>query len=725
MNRSKLMLAAGCAAASLLASQAQAADPASTAVDEVVVTASKRSELLKDVPSSVTAVTTQTFQTLGAAKLEDLSVRIPGLTVSNVSMAQGSTQLTIRGITTGLGGNPTVGVYIDDSPFGGSGIFGGYTIPNLDPQDLARIEVLRGPQGTLYGAGSLGGLLKYVTAAPDPSHFFGRVQTDISTVDGGGTGYAVRGSVNVPFNEKMALRVSGYDRMDPGYVDNVLTGEDDVNDFQYWGGRASLGVQFNDDWKARLSALHQHQKGAGPLVQYNPFTFQPVFGDLNQSFPVNANLVEQNLSAFNLEIDGNLGDFATLTSSTGYDVQRMNMAVDYTELLQPLIAGVFGIPNVAATIIDEPVKVDKFVQELRLASPTDNKFAWQVGAFYTYEHTSLHARIDTYDQLTAVPVTGLPNFFTGDNDSTFHEIAAFGDVTYHFSPAFDVTGGLRYSHNTQHFITESDGIINGGHTFADVESDDSAVTWLINPRYHVNDDTMIYARVASGYRPGGPNTGIAGTPLTFGPDKVINYELGIKTELADRRLSLEAALYWIDWSDIQLQQVSPAGISFIDNGGTAVSRGFDASATWRLVDGLEIYANVAYQDAYLTEDFPAGGQVGRDGDRLPLTPLWSGAFGGDYRFPLTGPWNGQVGADWRLVGETEGAFANPGFPRFQHPGYDVLDLRAGVNNDRWTLMFYVKNLTDSRGETGDLNIGNTRVSIIQPRTFAVSLSADF
>ena len=182
-------------------------------------------------------------------------------------MAQASTQITIRGITTGPGGNPTVGVYIDDSPFGGSGLFGGYTVPNLDPQDLARVEVLRGPQGTLYGAGSLGGLLKYVTAEPDPTHLFGRVQVDGSTVDGGDQGYAVRGAVNAPINDKLALRVSGYTREDPGYVDDVLTGEDDFNDFRVYGGRAALGWQVSDDWKARLSA-YQYQKGAGPLVQY-------------------------------------------------------------------------------------------------------------------------------------------------------------------------------------------------------------------------------------------------------------------------------------------------------------------------------------------------------------------------------------------------------------------------------------------------------------------------
>jgi outer membrane receptor protein involved in Fe transport len=551
------------------------------------------------------------------------------------------------------------------------------------------------------------------------------MQVDGSTVDGGGQGYAVRAAVNMPINDRLALRVSGYDRQDPGYVDDVLTGEKNVNDFRVYGGRASLGWQVNDDWKVRLSALYNYQKGAGPLVQYNPFTFQPAYGDLKNAFAVGTNLNQQKLAAYNLEIEGNLGDFATLTSSTGYDRQHMNMGVDYTELLGPLIAGVFGIPGVGASINDNPVDVNKFTQEVRLASPADNRLAWQVGGFYTHEHTVLDSDLSLFDAVSGAPVTGLPNFFSGHNDSTFEELAGFGDVTYHFSPAFDITGGLRYSHNNQNYDTVADGIINGGPTSALVKSDDSAVTWLINPRFHVNVDTMLYARIATGYRPGGPNTGIAGTPLTYGPDKVTNYELGLKSDLFDRHVSLELAAYWIDWKDIQLQQVSPAGISYIANGSAAVSRGFDASGEWRPLAGLQLYANAAYQDTYVTQAFPAGGQIGNKGDPLPLTPKWSGALGGDYHFPLAGQWSGQVGADWRLVGKTLGAFPNPGFPRFEHPSYDVVDLRAGVSSDRWTLMFYARNVGDSRGQTADLNIGLTRVSIIQPRTYAVSLSTTF
>ena len=696
-------------------------------LSEIVVTADKRSEPLKNVPASVTAVPAAELQQIGAAKLDDYAARIPGLTVVNASEAQGSTQLTLRGITTGIGGNPTVGVYIDDSPFGGSTAFGAFTVPDLDPQDLAQVEVLRGPQGTLYGAGSLGGLLKYVTAAPDPSHFFGRLETDYSSVDGGGIGYAVRGSANIPINDKMALRVSAFDRQDPGYIDNVLTGQNNVNEARFYGGRASLGWQVDQDWKVRLSALYQYQRGASPLVEYDPVTFKPIYGDLKESDAIGTNVDTQKLTALNLEIEGELGNFATLTSSTGYDEQRGNFSVDYTPLVSGLIAGVFGIPD-AGLGLEDDLKVTKFTQEVRLTSPENQTVSWLLGGFYTHEQTGIVATSPVFNQFTGVPIAGLPTFFYSNNKTFFKEEAVFGDVTWHIVPAFDITGGVRYSHDSQSGPTYATGLLNNGTTDVDSNSNDSAVTWLLNPRYHLNDNTMIYARFATGYRPGGPNTGIAGTPPTFGPDKVTSYEIGTKTELFDRTVSLDFAAYWIDWNDIQVQEISAGGISYIANGSAAVSRGVEGSATWRPSAGLQLFADAAYQNAHLTEDFPAGGAIGVAGDPLPLTPLWSGALGGDYRFPLWGwgDWNGVIGADWRYVGHTQGAFANSGAVRFEHPSYNVFGLRAGVKNDRWSFTVHGKNLGDSRGQTGDLNLGTfSRVAVIQPRTIEVSLSRSF
>ncbi|NIJ39380.1 outer membrane receptor protein involved in Fe transport [Sphingopyxis panaciterrae] len=732
MNKWSIGLAASTALLPVpaLAQAANASAPAAAAPDadapdaaqEIVVTAQKRSERLRDVPAAITAVTSASLQELNAAKLDDYVARIPGLTVSQVGGASAATQLSIRGITTGSGGNPTVGIYIDESPFGASTIYGGYTVPDLDPQDLQRVEVLRGPQGTLYGAGSLGGLLKYVTADPDPTRFFGRFQVDGSAIDGGGEGYGVRAAANIPLSDDLALRISGYNRLDPGYVDNVLTGERNINDMRFYGGRVALGWQ-SGDWKVRLSGLFQHYDGNAPVVDYDSTTFKPFYGDLKQSRVPDSTNVKQDVGAVSLLVEGDLG-FATLTSASAYNRQKMQFDNDYSPILSPSLAPVFGIPTLGFVSVS-PVKVEKFTQELRLASPATNRLSWQLGLFYTRETQNALGDVVPIDSETGAVIDGLPNIGRSDLGASFREVAVFGDMTYHFSSAFDVTAGLRYSRNQQHNLTITSGLIYGDST-NNVRSRDSAMTFLINPRLRLDENTMLYARIASGFRPGGPNSVTPALPQSYAPDKVTDYEIGLKSELFGRSLSLELSGYWIDWRDIQIQRIAPElAASYIDNGPTAVSKGIEASASWRPVRGLEIYGNIAYNDAHLTEDLPTNSAIGVSGDRLPLSARWSGAAGASYSLPLFGAWNGSLGVDWRHVGARLGAFPNAGQVRYQLPSYDVVDLRAGISDDRWSFSIYAKNIGDERGQGADINLGLTRVSVIQPRTFGVSAAVKF
>ncbi len=732
MNRCWMALAASMAlwAVPVLGQTVPANDPpppasereAPDSLDEIVVTAQKRTERLKDVPAAVTAVTAASLQERNAAKLDDYVAHVPGLLVAQAGGASGATQLAIRGITTGTGGNPTVGVYIDESPFGGSTGYGAYTVPDLDPQDLARVEVLRGPQGTLYGAGSLGGLLKYVTADPDPTRFFGRVQMDGSMVDGGGSGYGIRAAANVPLGETVALRVSGYDRRDPGYIDNVLTGDNDINATRFDGGRAALAWQLNGSWKLRASALYQHYSGSAPIVDYSSTTFQTAFGDLKQSRAPGTTNVHQNVGAYSLLVEGDLG-FATFTSASTYNRQTMLFHIDFSPVLSPVLAPLFGIPTLGFKNAS-PVSLSKYSQEFRLASPTTDRLSWQLGTFYTHEKQNAFSEIVNIDRLTGAPINGLPLIGAATGAFKFEEVAVFGDATYRFNPAFDITAGLRYSKNKQRVRNTNAGLLFGDSTFETPSKDDD-LTFLVSSSLHLNQDTMIFARVASGYRPGGPNATYPGVPETYGSDKVTDYELGLKSDLLERALSLEVSGFWIDWRNIQIQRVAIG--SYVDNGPSAVSRGFEASAVWRPVRGIEFYGNLAYTDAHLTKDLPTGSALGETGDRLALTPRRAAAAGATYTAALFGDWNGNLGVDWRYVGERAGAFPNAG-PRFQMAHYDTVDLRAGVYNDRWSFTVYAKNVGDGRGESADVTLpgtGLTSVSVIQPRTFGVSASGKF
>lgn len=712
------------------AGQAAQPQPQSNAaagvIDEIIVTANKRAERLIDVPASVTAVSGDTLTSMGASRLEDYVARVPGLVLSNVSFANGSNQLTIRGITTGFGGNPTVGIYIDDSPFGGSNGFGAFQIPDLDPSDLARVEVLRGPQGTLYGAGAMGGLLKYVTTPPDTGRFFGRAEASGSKVDGGGSGYGLRGTANIPLTQDIALRISGYDRKDPGFIDDAVRAVRDVNSTHVYGGRAAMSWRINDGWNAKLSALFQRQTADGSaVVDHDSMTFRPVHGDLQQVKAPGTGESSGKIGAYDLQLAGDLG-WATFTSSSSYNRQDVGINLDVTSGYSPLIAANFGIDNGGASILTDG-KLDKFTQEIRIASPDAGApLSWLVGVFYTHEDQDLHQSIVTFDAGTGRPLPGaLPSFLDAYVFSTFEEFAGFGNLTYRLNTRLDVSVGLRYSYNKQSQQEELSGLLTGTASIPG-RSSDSSVTYLVTPRFHLSDATMLYLRVASGYRPGGPNLAITGVPLSYKPDEVVNYELGMKTELLDRRLSLDLAAFYIDWQDIQFNERNAQGLNYFGNAGAATSKGIEAAATWYPVAGLQLSANVTHTIAELAADLPPGSVVASKGDELPTTPRWNGQFSTDYEFPLWGQWSAVTGASYRYVGESAGYFTSPALPRYVLPSYDVVDLRAGVKNDRWSVTLYAKNIGDSRGQVASyLLSGVNRVSIIQPRTFGIAVASTF
>lgn len=730
--------ATGVALAGLLTSTAaaQAADSSGNAgqptanapvLQEVIVTAEKRSQNIQDVPASVTAITANELATMGATGMADYVAKVPGLVLSNVSSANGTNQISIRGITTGVGGNPTVGIYIDDSPFGGSNGFAGSTIPDLDPFDLERIEVLQGPQGTLYGAGSLGGLVKFVTVKPSTQKFYGDAAVDGSQVDGGGTGYGVHGGVNIPLSDSVALRVSGFDRKDPGFIDDAVRDARNVNSARVEGGHAALLWRINGNWTVNASALQQRHDDQGTAtVDYNSLTFQPLYGDLRQVRAPGTGARDQEIDDYELEIHGDLG-WATLTSASSYNQERVHFNLDVTPIYAPVLSELFGVNDGGSAILTDS-SLYKYTEELRLASPSEDRLSWLVGTFFTHEYTTDHQYIGTFDDATGGPLsTPLPSLLDAELPTLFQEWAVFGDLTYRVTPRFDLTGGLRYSQNQQDQVEVLTGLLVPAGTTPG-GSRDHSITFLATPHYHISHDTMAYARISSGYRPGGPNLAVSGVPLAYGPDKVVNYELGVKSELPDQRMTVDAAIYYINWSHIQVNEISPAGLNYFGNVGGARSKGAQASIDWQPIGGLDLNGNVSYTLAQLTTDMPAGGgAVGYAGDRLPDSPKWSAELSADYRIALWSDWIGLAGASYSYVGNRFGEFSSTtAVPRFPLPSYQVIDLRTGIADDRWKIMLYAKNVGDSHGLVDNYLLGPfTSVSIIQPRTFGISIDRSF
>lgn len=744
--RASRRLLAGAAAGALLAGAASAhaaAPPAAGAgqsaqeLAEVVVTAQKRSERLLSVPAPVTALGADDLVRQQAVQFSDYAAQVPGLNL--ISDRAGETQIVLRGITTGSPVSSTVATYIDDAPYGSStsSALGGELTPDLDPSDVQRIEVLRGPQGTLYGASALGGLVKFVTTPPNLTDYAGRLELDGSSVDHGGEGWGARGLLNIPIvNDTLGLRVSAYDRQDPGYIDNPQLGRSDVNATQVDGARASLLWTPTSTLQVRLTAVLQDLKSSGSSdedVNVNGSSITPVAGDLQQ-IRYTGEPLDVRYRLYSGTITEDLG-WGTLTSITSYSTLHETAIVDETQTFGPIVTQLTSIPDFG-TSTGSALEQNKVTEEVRLASAGDRKLEWQGGVFFTHENSDRDEPTYNFDTVTGVPPLPNNSLFFATLISRYTEYAVYGDATYHFTPQFDLLAGLRYSHNNQYFSLYETGLFVGGTSYQAGTSSDSSVTYLVTPRYKFNENNMIYARIASGYRPGGPNAPTpsdiaAGVPLAYKPDTLTNYELGYKASLFEHRLTLDLSAFYIDWQNIQIE-TDFNGITSNGNGGSARSDGFEANAVLTPIHGLTLTGNLAYTDAQLTEDAP--GVNGKNGDELPNVPKWAASLNADYDFPLAGPFDGFVGGGVRYLGARASGFVTgspANFTRPTLPAYTTVDLHAGVTDRRLTFEIYVKNLGDARGLNNITSLalsGYTNpwtASVIQPRTVGASVSASF
>ena len=712
--------------------QVQTADASSTDAEggeEIIVTANKQgNQRLIDVPLAVSAVNTDRLVQTGAVRLEDFSATVPGVAVANNAAGGVQTQVVFRGISTGAGGNPISAAYIDDAPITSATLAGGgNSFPDFDPSDLERIEFLRGPQGTLYGAASLGGLVRYVTRKPDFDTLSGRAELDLSSVAHGNQGGGVRARVNVPINDKIAFTASGFYRLDPGFIDNRLNGKKDINGGRYRGGRVAVAFKPSENVTVRGSILHQRIDIDAVTTTDVDSSGKPLFGTYEVSRPPRSSRMKARFTIYDLAVEGEFGG-VQLTSDTSYSINNAGTAVDYTKLVGSLVDGLAGTP--AGTIgvdIYQPYKSKKFSQEVRLQSTGDGFFGWQVGGFYTRENARYFALVEPLYAISGAPADGigLPDLGTALQVSRYEEIAGFGTITLKFTPRFSVAGGLRYSHIETRLAVTNDGLLLGTSMF-DGTSSDNQLTFSINPVYRVTPNFMVYGRVASGYRPGGANVFTPAIP-TFSPDTVVSYEIGAKGELFNRMLTLDVAAFLIDWKDIQVRQTTTANggipLNYTANAGKARSQGVEAAVVLRPVHGLTFNGNLAYTDAA----FRTTTAIAPAGARLPTTPKWSGQVGFEYRFDTGSDWSPFVGASYRYVGRRLGEFAAaPGGPRFVMPSYETVDLRAGAEYRGFEVTAFVRNVADKYGVTGAFDLGPySTVSLLQPRTFGLSLAKSF
>ena len=728
-----------------------------TFTGEVLVTSEKRTEPLQTVPISITALSSDALEGLRVENFLDVAPLVPGLSV--VSATPGQTRITLRGINTG-GVASTVGVYVDDVPFGSSsGLANGAVVASdFDTFDVARIEVLRGPQGTLYGASSLGGVFKYITNLPTTKGFEARFLGSTETVQDGDLGYSLKGLVNVPLSDRFAVRASGFYRFDDGFIKsignnpipslttpgvNIVDGtvvENKINSLDTFGGRVSALFAPSRQFSLVVTAQIQNiESDDDHIIDADPTTLQPLNHGFVQS-KYHSDTVDTKYRAFSATLNWDFGA-ASLVSVTSYATFEQDIHADAA-----IASGLTGGPPLASVVtyyfgndvtrplsavLPQTTSTDKFTEELRLLSPANETFEWLIGGYYTNEDSKIAQKILAVEAGTDTVATDIPTLADLALPSNYEEFALFANATWHITSGFDLSFGARTSKNEQVASQTADGPLVGGHVAYDkATSSESPFTYSVSPRFELAKNSFVYARVATGFRPGGPNVlppGVPeGTPLTYDSDTLTSYEAGWKTTGSNGRYSLDLSAYYLDWKDIQLFAVVN-GFGINGNGGTAVSKGGEFTASFVPTGGLSFSLNGAYTDANLTQDTdPIVG--GLDGDPLPYVPKWSFGLSGDYEWAVGRDWTFLVGAGIGYVGERTFDFVTRQEDGSLHKldSYTTVDLRAGVYFGQWSFELYGKNLTNEMGissvaPAGGLPNGALGLGLIRPRRVGLSV----
>lgn len=689
-------------------------------LDVVTVTATRRREPVRDVPLRVETLGAEAMDRAGAASLSDYVGGLPGVDVKT-SGGPGRGAVTMRGVSVGEQQIATVGMYIDDVAFGSSSAFvgGANTALDLSLLDLRHIEVLRGPQGTLYGAGAMGGLLKYVTNEPDASQFSGKVGLGVRSAKGGGLGHTEHAVLNVPLSQDVAaLRVSAFNDHEGGTINAVgkAAGEH-INDGSTRGARVSVLIEPVSKMKLRLAHTQQEiQRNGLNVIEYDAAKGQPIYGDLTRNLDTREPYkLKTRLSSADFEYDFGWARFNAIASS-----QRQDGATgqDATALLG-------GNPAFDFVSLDNAYRLRKQTQELRLTSRRGS-IEWLLGYYRTTETGHVGQRLWAQTAGGGGDMT----LTTTGQPSEYRERALYGDVTWNLDPTWSVTLGARVAKNEQVYTVFVNDVLNSS-----APSKDTAKTYLATLRYAIDKQSNVYFRAASGYRPGGPNSPaidangqvIPGTPTTFGHDTLWSYELGYKADLLDKRLNLEAAVFNIDWKD--LQQPKAVGAStIVVNAGKARVRGVELAARYKVDAHWNLEGSLAWTNPKLTEDAPA---LGPSGSRLPNTAKLAFSLGARYTFDLVNH-PSYAGLNVRRVGQRNAGFDSAGssVPNFSQPGYTLVDAQWGVEFGRWQLATFVRNLTDKRAilgaDTALTAFGlPLNVTTVAPRTLGAHLTFNF
>ncbi|TNE63623.1 MAG: TonB-dependent receptor [Alphaproteobacteria bacterium] len=721
---------------------------AETELQEIIVTATRRTEKLQDVPISITAFSQEQLTREGIVGYEGLAQSTPGVVMNRPT--QNFNNFTSRGIATnGYNANlqSTVAIYVDELPISANG---NSTI--LDPSlfDVERVEFLRGPQGTLFGSGSLAGAMRIITKKPQLDEFDMSAMVDFGLTGSDSLRQRYNLMLNTPLVEdKLGFRFVGFYRNEDGYLDNVFTGEHNSNKLIDWGGRASMLWQPTDAMSLRLTVGHEDSDPKDSSLT------NPALGrnKRNSDFP---DLFVANLDTYNATIDYQF-DGAHFTSSTTYSEFDQLFFVDLGNTFA------FTTPfRLDATAYD-----NIFVEEARLVSDPGNKIDWVLGTFYFYKRRDVdYVYRSSQEFLDARGLTGLEDdaYQVFGAHSIGHEFAGFGELTYHISDQLWLTGGLRYGSvdvqseteeggfNSNYLALALGGFSNVPLTIVPVaaavgdKAKKSSASYKVSLSYQPSDEITTYATISTGFRApivnarGGLSSVVDPTDLVIpygaDSDKLTNYEVGLKGRWYGGRLTANLAAYLIDWKDIQVQANRTSDqVQFATNIGSARSKGFEFEITAVPATGLDISINGSLNDSKVTdltdEEAAISGAV--EGAQL-ASPHFQGSVNVKYSFDVTDEMQGFVAANMYHISSFPGMFQYvPGRPGVENPNYDRTDkynnvkAQVGFYQGRWMVVAYAENLFDDHSVTyvHPESFLASRYGTLRPRTVGVRVSFDY
>ncbi|MES2271297.1 MAG: TonB-dependent receptor [Pseudomonadota bacterium] len=717
---------------------AYAQEPADTAgSDAIVVTAQRRTENLQDVPIAITAFGTEKLDQLQVQKFEDYARYLPS--VSYQTSGPGSAKVYFRGVASGENANhsasqPSVGIYLDEQPI--TTIQGAL---DINVYDIARVEALAGPQGTLYGSSSQAGTIRIITNKPDATKFEAGGDFELNSVAKGGEGYVAQGFINTPFNDNIALRVVGWYKKDAGYIDNIAGSltfpssgitmnnapyvEKDYNDVTTYGGRAALKIDLDDNWTVTPQIMGQKQKSNGS------FAVESGLGDL-QTMQFNPEGAKDNWYQAALTIEGKIGTW-DVTYAGSYLKRKVTTNSDYADYsyFYDKLAGYgnyFYDNNGDLVNPNQYIQgIDRFTKqshELRFASPADAVVRFVGGAFYQRQTHNIRQNyiIDNIADSLTVPGTA-SNIWLTEQYRVDRDYAVFGELTADVTDKLAVTFGTRiykYDNSLVGFFGYSAGyssrtgvaacfaptIVAGSPcTNLDKSTKDTGFLHKINATYKFTPDALVYFTTSRGYRPGGINR--RGDLPPYSADFIDNYEAGWKTSWAGDRIRFNGAIYQLNWQDLQISILGANGLTQIQNAGKARIRGFEAELWTRPADGLTLSSSISYNDAKLTKAYcgvddatgcPAGEVLAPKGTRLPVTAKVKANAVVRYEFPI-----GSMNVHMQAAGIYEGRRTTDLRPlqggiKDDLPAYATLDTSIGVSSGMWTAELFATNLLDKR-----------------------------